>query len=370
MPDNSLDIMKTSNFFFILLISLMALGCSSPYKLYEKGKYFKAFDKALDDLNDGKKDRKILTLLNNSFEKMMVEAREKMRFLDDGYNVKDLKHNFKQYEEVEKRYVKGRSYINDTNDLLYAEFAADKEHLLEDTYAEGRSLMAHYDESNNKIDARNAYHHFELVEKYGQDYSDIDMLLEEALEAATIVYNVDADLDSDFSYQWKIDWRFDDLEGKGNFIRIVYDNSSVDSDCNVELDFARLDVEERKEESSQDYTLDIIDHYKTETDTSGQTTEIPVYKEVSGSVVTKKLTKIVSWRVDLEIVSSNQNCDLREETFRESVEHRVEIYDLRGDLRAIPEEFKNSTNEQVKDTDEMVEDLIDDLYTRIRNYFY
>jgi len=354
--------------FIILLIGLAS--CSSPQKLYEKGKYFKSFDAVLGDLNGGKKDRKAVLLLNKSFFKMIDVAKSEMYILNDGYNVNELSHNFKQYENVDRRYVKGRSFIDEENNIKYGNFTEDKRQLISDTYEEGKSLLAFFEKSNNKTDARNAYYHFELVKDYGLGYRDINDWLFDAKKAATLIYNINADLDSDFSYQWDVDRKFDDLEGETGFVRIVYDNSSIDGDCNVDLDFSRLDVDERSDQSSIDYTKEIIDGYSTKTDTSGNTTQIPNYVEVSGRVITKTITKTVSWRVDLEIVKSNISCDLREERFRETIEDQARIYEISGDIRAIPDEFKNQTNERLEDTDDMVEELIDELYRVIRNYFY
>lgn len=357
--------------FLILCTSILLLfSCSSPQKLYEKGKYFKAFDAALNDVKSKKKDRKNLVLLNKAFSKMIDEAVGKMYYLEDGYEVKDLRYNLEQYEEVDKRYVKGRSYLDDDNIIKYKEFETDKFQLVDDAYLEGKALLVFYEESKNKIDAQNAYLHFELVYNYGSGYSDLDQLLSESKIAGTIVYLVDADLDSDFSYQWEVDRKFDNLEGQDGFVKILYDNRDQTGDCVVELDFARLDVDENDSEFVQNYSKEIIDSYTTEVDTSGKTIKTPVYKEVSGSVRTVTITKRVSWRIDLEILKSNINCNLNQDRFSASVVDKVETYDIRGDERAIPQEFLNNTNQEIEDTDDMVDELLDQLYDKIRNYFY
>jgi len=357
--------------FCILTIFIFALTCcSSPQKLYEKGNYFKAFDSVLKDIEGNKKDRKNLLLLNKSFSKMIDVSRDEMRSLEDGYEVTDLKHNLEQHEEVDKRYVKGRSYINDENDNKYGIFTVDKNQLLSDAYEEGKDLLKYYDESKNKTDARNAYYHFELVKKYGNDFQDINNLLSEARELATVIYNIDADLDSDFSYQWEVDRVFDDLEGESDFVKIVYDDSYESEDCSVVLDFSRLDVDESQKKSSQEFSKEIIDGYTTETDTSGNTTQLPIYKKVYGQVTVVSLTKKVSWSIDFDIVNSSINCDLKHKRFRESVEDRIERYELGGDDRAIPSEYKGNQNDRIKDTDDMVDELLEALYKKIRNYIY
>lgn len=365
-----MNIYLKNNLYILIIIATAISSCSSPQKLYEKGKYFKAYDSVLGDLNGGKKDRKLLLLLNKSFTKMMDVARSEMYILNDGYQVNDLSHNFKQYHEVDKRFVKGKSYIDDENKTKYVDFNTEREDLVMNTYEEGKALLLFYEESNNKIDAKNAYYHFEFVNEYGYGYRDIDQLLYDAKELATVIYNVEADLDSDFSYQYDVDRQFDDLEGENGFVKIVYDNNFINGDCNIQLDFSRLDVDESSSQTSQNFSNEILDGYKTEIDTSGNSTQVPIYKVVSGRVTTKTIIKTVAWRIDIEIVNASRNCDLREERFTASVEDRVEIYEYDGDQRAIPDEYKNTTNGVLEDTDDMVDDLIEELYRKVRNYFF
>ena len=359
-----------NDFIIFILSALICFGCSSPKKLYEKGKYFKSFDSVYKEINNGKKDRKDVVLLNKSFSKMIDQSRENMRILQDGYKIKDLQHNFKQYEEVDKRFVKARSYIKEENKVKYDDFVLDKIALITDTYNKGLALMEYFKESNNKLDAKNAFYHFELVKEFSNEYDDIDQLLTDSKSAAVVVYVVDADLDYDYSYQWDVDREFDNLRGESDFFKIIYANSSNQADCFVELEFSRLGIDERQKESSQTYTKEIQDGHTSQTDTSGVVTQVPNYIEVSGTVTTKTITKIIEWRMDIEVRKSSVNCDLREERFRASIEDQVEQYVLSGDERAIPQEFKSNRIDRLRSTDDMVEDLIRDLYLRTRNYFY
>lgn len=355
---------------YIAIILLFCLGCSSPQKLYEKGKYFKAFDSAFSDLKSGKKDRDNKILLNKAFSKMIDVAREQMVYLENGYQIRDLQDNFEQYEEVDKRYVKARAYIDEDNRTKYDIFYQEEVRLIANTYEEGKALMDFFEESKNKLDAQNAYLHFELVSKYSRDYPDIQKWLDESIEAAIVVYNVYADLDSDFSYQWDVDRKFNDLEGEDGFLQIVYDDNSVEADCKVELDFSRLDIDERKNQSSQNFSKEIIDGYKTETDTSGNSVQVPIYKEVYGSVNTVSLIKSISWSVEIEVLKSTINCNLDETRYRAIVDDQVEIYELEGDERAIPSEYKNQSVEELEDTDDLVDELIEKLYDSIKKHFY
>ena len=358
------------SFCLFIVATLLVSSCSSPQKLYEKGNYFKAFDAVLKDLKGGKKNRKDILLLNKSFSKMIDVSRDEMYLLTNGYEVNDLRYNLKRHGKVDKRYIEARSYIDDENDVKYGKFDKEKIQLVEDAYLEGKALLTYYNESKNKIDARNAFYHFDLVKEYGIGYDDINQLIFEAKNYAMIIYVVDADLDSDFSYQWDVDRKFDDLEGESGFIKIIYGDNSIDGDCYIELDFSRLDVDESDKESSQNFSDRIIEGYNTVTDTSGNTTKTPIYKEVKGRVTSYQITKRVSWTIDIDILKSTVNCDLRERRFKESVEDKVEIFELFGDERAIPDVYKNQSNDRIADTDDMVDELLEKLYDRIRNHLY
>jgi len=225
--------------------------------------------------------------------------------------------------------------------------------------------------SGRKELAREAYHHFILVDKYcSVDYENIDELLRDAIVGGTVVYNVSADLGFDIQYQWEVNRRFDDLEGNQNFRAIVYDGFSNQGDCLVELDFSSLDVNFQENNSTQNYSEEIQDGYTTKVDTSGREIKIPKYVTVTGSVTTRRITKTVSWRMELDVRSMNPDCDLREERFSRYVADEVEQYDIAGDERAIPSQFRSNNRQELESTDDMVDDLIDDLYRDVYNYLY
>ena len=358
------------NLLYSLLLLILVSGCSSPQKLYEKGKYDKAFDSVLSDLKQNK-NRKNKTLLNKSFSKLIDSARDKMIDIKNGYDVSDLISNLEEYYEVDQRYKKGKVYLDSDNITKYEKLNIEKHFVLDVAYEEGKSLMKDFEESGNKFDARNAYYHFSLIDEYGDRYEGMDQYLLQSYEAATLVYNVVADLDYDYSYKWDVDRQFDNLEGKEKFVKIVYDSPSNIGDCLIELDFSRLDEDIRTRSDSRSYNKEIIDGYTTVTDTSGRTREVPIYKTVKGEVITKRVTKTVAWRVDIEIRRSSSNCNLRERRFYADEDDSVEEYEIRGDTRAIPSQYFNNNNKSyLEKTDDMVDDILDDLYREIRDYLY
>lgn len=355
----------------VLLSMIMIIAsCSGPQKLYEKGKYGRAFDKALSKAKKGK-DRKMKTLLNKSFAKLIDQTRDDVVDIQGRYDLDDIERNLKKYSDVDERYDEGQAYLTDENLDKYEGLRAEKEVLVERVYDQGVEYMDQFVGSGRKELAREAYHHFILVDKYcSVDYENIDELLRDAIVGGTVVYNVSADLGFDIQYQWEVNRRFDDLEGNQNFRAIVYDGFSNQGDCLVELDFSSLDVNFQENNSTQNYSEEIQDGYTTKVDTSGREIKIPKYVTVTGSVTTRRITKTVSWRMELDVRSMNPDCDLREERFSRYVADEVEQYDIAGDERAIPSQFRSNNRQELESTDDMVDDLIDDLYRDVYNYLY
>ncbi len=362
--------MKTRHLILFLLFVVFAISCSGPQKLYEKGKYAKAYDKALSKLKKGK-DRKMKTLVNKAFAKMIDQTRDELIDLNRNYDLVDAEINLKKYDEVGERFEEGEMYLTDENVLKFSKFRAEKEGLVADVYDEGLSLMEVFKSSQYKEKAREAFAYFSLVDKYcSTDFPNMDELLNESFEAGIVVYNVNADLNFDQTYRWEVNRKFDDLEGRQGFIRIVYDTPGNVGDCLVELDFDRLDVDFQESTSTKTYSGEVEDGYTTKIDTSGQEIKVPKYITATGSVTTRRTTKRVRWRVNLDVRSMTSDCMLKEERFIEEVTDEIDQYEASGNLRVIPYKFLQNNNSKLESTDNMVDDLIDELYRDIYNYLY
>lgn len=364
------NILKYAPHSLALLVIFCISSCSSPQKLYEKGKYDKAYDAALSEVKE-KKDRKSKVLLNKAFAKWLDNVRGDMIVLADGYEIDDLKHNLDLYADVDDRYAQGSVYLDDENHIKYDQMVVDQDAEIDATYAEGLALIADYRIRQEKRNAQAAYYHFRLVNEYAQtDYPDLDQLMADALDLGTIVYNVTAQLDFGLSYEWDVDRRFDDMEGRDGFVQVIYNGPSSVGDCQVVCDFSRLEENYRTDVSNQNFSKEIEDGYKTHVDTSGNTIKTPQYRTVTGTVQTTRTSKIIAWRVDLEVRNVTGHCDLREYRFTEQVVDEVDEYATGGDDRAIPSKFFQQNNQRLEDTDDMVDDLIDELYRDIRDYIF
>ncbi|MEE9440238.1 MAG: hypothetical protein V3V14_14625 [Saprospiraceae bacterium] len=360
---------------FLSLLILTIFSCSSPKKLYEKGNYIKAYTKVLEKL-EKKKNRKDKVLLNKSFSKIIDEARAKILGLEDGYKISELERSLESYQKVEELYNKGYKYLDQENLTRYDVFDEEGNQLVRNTYVEANDLMNFYQESKNKLDARNAFYHYELVEEYGDDrvvddFNRLDKLKEIAKYAGTVLYNVTTELNFEFSYKWDVERTFDNIEGYRGFKKVLYESNSDEIDCDIVLDFGRVDVDKDQSKTSKNYSKEITDGYTTKTDTNGVVTKIPIKKKIEGTVVTYKIVKRVTWNIDMEMHARNNNCDLRSKRFTEYVTDEIQEYEVRGDKRAIPTKFlNNNQNNRLEDTDDMVDDVIDELYDEVRSYIY
>jgi len=362
--------MKIQYLLFSLFVVVSISACSGPQKLYEKGNYFKAYDKALSKLKKDK-ERKMRTLVNKAFFKMIDQTRDDLIDLNRDYDINNAEKNLKMYDKVHERFEEGKTFLTYENVEKNAGLTDEKEDLVSDLYEEGLALMNDYNSSQLVFDARDAFACFSLVDKYcSSDFPNMDQLLNESYEAGTVIYNVSVDLNFDQEYRWEVNRKFDDLEGRQGFTRIVYNRQGNVGDCLVELDFDSLDENLRESTNTKNFSEEIEDGYTTSVDTSGKEVKTIKYKTITGSVTIRSITKTVRWRVRLDVRAMNNNCNLREERFSEELEDEVDQYEISGDERAIPTEFLNKNNQELESTDDMVDDIIDELYRDIYNYIY
>jgi len=110
--------MKIQDLLLSLLLIVLVTSCSGPQKLYEKGRYDKAYDKALSKLKEGK-DRKLKILVNKAFSKLIDQTRDELIDLNRNFDLSDADRNLKRYDEVGERFEAGEMYLTDENGLKF-----------------------------------------------------------------------------------------------------------------------------------------------------------------------------------------------------------------------------------------------------------
>ncbi len=356
-------------YIFLLITAFLLTACSSANKLYEKGKYEKAYIKAIKDLKKNK-SHKDKVLLNKAFAKILDKYKGELGEIDPNYIESDLKI----YDNLQNYYFKGEQYLSEENIIQYEKlnegFYARIDRLIE----EAKKDMEEYEKTQDKQYAQSAYYMLSLAEKYlPEDYNeDISLLLEDARKKGTVVYNITTDVKFGWRYNIEFDVRrqMEDLEGWEGLIKVIFESPGNEGDCDVTLEFGRIYEDQRNDQNTRNFSKKIVDRYETKIDKNGKKTKVPVYKNVKGSVKIYRDIKTVEWEVYLNSYSSTSACDLRSRRFDGYEKDEVDRYEIFGDRRAIPERYLRKTNHRFRRTEDMLKDILYDMYRDIREYIY
>ncbi len=359
----------------VFLAAIAILSCHSPQELYKDGKFTKAYTKTLKNLKK-KKSRKAKVLLNKAFIKMVEESQANMHSFGNNYRIRDIKSNLIEYRDIADYYQDGKQFLKKEARDIYTKFKTEGTDFFSEVYSMADSHMEDFGNSNNgnKRDAQKAYLLYDLLKNNGDSsspkYRQLDKDLATSYDAAIVVYNVEMDMFFN-DFRWEIERRFDDLEGESGFNVFRFNEKFDNYDCKLVLYFDDVDVDIDQSESSRTFTERILDGYDTRTDTSGHTVKKPRYVDVQGEVITLSTRKTVSWTVELvSRYNQSSDCNIRSDRFRAYEQDEAKKYQVRGDQRAIPSQYLNSSGDRLKDTKDMVEDVLDELYYEVRRYLY
>jgi hypothetical protein len=361
-----------------LSICLLFIACASAKKHYSDGNYKKAYTSALKELKDGKKDRSLKSILNNSLGHMITDNNDETQSLLRSDLIEDWEEAFDMTDDLLDLYDDGRRYTDSKYETMILSMREDNNILKDDiitSYVDmGDMNMSRYSEKGDKRAAQEAYYMYREALKYdhpmGMD--DIRSSLDEALISGSIL--VDVTIDSwDVKYGWDISRKFEDLEDNDQlFYEVTFDNWGQDTDCRIEIDFARLDMNTRDQSRTENYTEQIEDGYRTEIDTSGNATRIPIYKDVTADVIITEEIRSYNWDIRVRVDNGIGYCNFRNNQFRVSREVVVTNYQTRGDSRAIPDVYRNTSNQSFNSSDErnLIQALIEEAFDDIERYYF
>jgi hypothetical protein len=143
-----------------------------------------------------------------------------------------------------------------------------------------------------------------------------------------------------------------------------------DVDCVMEIVLHDLDFDLDESSSTDKYERRVEDGYETKVDTSGQEIQIPKYINVSGSVTTTTFRKTGSFRVEVNIRSKSDNCNLSGADFWTELEDVITEEIREGDERALPNNSSSIFTEELRDDDEMAEEMAINLYNQVVDYYF
>ena len=359
----------------LILLSFYVVACASPQKSFENKNYDKAYKQSLKALEKGKSVNQNQRILEASLSQILKVERNRANALSDSKQAEDWIAAMDIQEQLLDKISESRPYLGNRNEVIYDSLTVQNRQLRERLHLEfkgrGQQKLDKALTTGKKFYAQEAHRDFKQAKIYRIADPELDSLIEEAYKNSVVNYYVETDPGFNISYNWEIDRQFEDLEReKGTYYRIFYEKTADDIDCALRIYFDRLDFDERQDSETMDFEKEVIDSYETVTDTSGNTTEEPVYITVEGEVEKITRQKIATWSVHVNVNATTINCELGSRDFEESFISEIIEVKWRGDERAIPEKWKDYDSEDFMKEDDMGEELLEIIYDRILDYYF
>ena len=367
-----------NHLFFLLL--LLLFGCQSLNKLYESGEYDKAYKAALRQLNEKPADEEAQTILQNSLTELLVEAETEIKRLRE-------QEGPSPWQTALRLAQKNLERLEEADPYLTADFTKQSKWLQSSEQGLSDDLYFHYlmtgkTKLNQALDQDNAslgqqaYRQLQKAQDYGyerlDEYDQLEDYLESALEVGTIYYQVAIDDGFNIGLGADVDRVFANLEQRSTLFKKIDEVFIANGgDCAIDIDFGEFDSQIHETTERREFEESVITGYNTETDTSGNTIEIPVYENVNGLVEVVTSTKTGTWDVHVDVTNYSANCDLFSHRYSESVSSTILLYRTSGDERAIRSEYLNSGfPDEHPDDEDMAEEVLERLYQTICNDYF
>jgi hypothetical protein len=176
---------------------------------------------------------------------------------------------------------------------------------------QGLHKMQEFDSTGRKVTAQSAYFDFKSAEGYADTApgNPLDSLLKWARTGGTLLARVE--LDPPFFYRFDTEQALGNLNGpSGYFYQLSNNLHPEKADCIVRINFSNVDVDEWENSSEDRHTKEVITRHETKRDTSGNTYEVPIYEEVSGTVAYITHHKRASLSVSVSIINQSGQCTM------------------------------------------------------------
>lgn len=362
---------------FHLLLLLLLIACSSPQKSFDKGNFDAAYSSAFKAVKKGKDVSKNKRLLIKTMEKIVDRDITEINSLYETATIRSEEKAIKKLYNLEERIAESKAYIGNRHEQASTDLN-DLHVLLSNSLKSkyvtlGNEEMENYDRREEKKYAQKACVAYSNAITYSLEKDeDLMKATEDVCATATIIYYVEAEAPFEIFYNSEIDRRFRRLENqRADFLEVYYETSPpYDPDCAIQIYFNDIDERFNDNTQDQDFSEEVITGYRTETDTSGVSREVPVYGNVTGRVRIVTSTKRLLWEVQTRIQSNNINCDLSGFRFEAIADSSIEYYELSGDERAIPARYKNQQRQDYEATSRMVDVMLEQIYDEVEDAYF
>ena len=355
---------------FYYLFLLVVGACQSPQKAFDAGEYDKAFKKSVAAFQHQKGSPEIRTVMRRSAEQILQRENERRNLLYASDDPSEWEKALYYNEHLQKQLTPALPYLEGTlqHDLegLQSEYLQTRALIYQAYIDQGIADMAAFDSTAQKALAQEAYFNFESASAYTDDTDQFpfDSLLQLAQQNGTLLGRLE--LDPPFFYRFDTERGLSNLEGQsGLFYNFRYNLNPGEADCIIQINFSDVDFDEWEDDHTERHTKEVIVRHETETDTSGNTYEVPVYEEVSGSVEYTTHHIKASLSVSVNIINQSGQCTLSGHSFSDWTEAEDEAIEISGDDRAIPSGVSETTFSDLPSESDLAEELIDNLCRQI-----
>ena len=328
--------MKSSRTFFLLATALgFLVSCSSPQKAFESKKYKKSIKLATRSLAKGKNIEENKNLIELASQHHVEETLAANAHLVASPDVDDWITVQSKYYKTLEVIGKANKVSDGTASAAYEELCDYKSDLdfgiAEYFRLEGDRLLAISRQTGATAPARQAYRYYADCFKNGGTtfYQDLDELSVEAIERGTVYYRA-----------------YDGATVDNNlFLKRLPHGADRQADCEITVDRGPIHFNETRTVRRKRYRKQVITHQRTVTDTAGVTTYEPVFKTVTGTRVTTRVTLTASSHTYKNVHSNTEECFLSDDSFLTHVSDSYNLVRYEGDSRAWPSSTSSQTGQ-------------------------
>lgn len=358
----------------LFLFIFLTFNCSSTQKT-SNSNYEKQFSSALRKIKKGKNNNKTKASLNTALSKIIELETIKI----DTISTSNVLLKKEQTHTIQAKLI---GYLNDAKpylepslleklDLLNNTEQQLKRELKNGFFTSGQEQLKSALSTNDKSKSKEAYYYFNKASKYGLNNSLLDSLQKVSSDFSLTQYNITVTLAADYKYESLVKNKIKELERVDrNFTKIYVDNpQTAPSDCEIEIAFDPLSIVEDLKTDTRNFQKEVQTGTRSER-RGDKTVEVPVMERVSAAVTTNTHIKMARWYIKINPKAISSNCDLKGKFFQEVMETKKIEFDFSGDRRAIPQDLLNYDRSQLLMEREIVEEMIDRIYEKIKsNYF-
>ncbi len=365
--------------FLILITVSLFITCKSAQDKFKDKNYIGAFEDALKDLKKGKDKKENLPVLRKSIAKLTSEYKASynkystLTSLDQKAKVADACIDLVDRYDRAKSFIVADSFHNQK--ILLEQETNLKQEVGSAFKLNGINALNDIKSSKKKIQARQAMSDLDKAEYYLGSNEEITQLKSDLIKNGTLLVNVEVS-------QWNLDFRnyeidnvFRNVEDYSNdkTLQKIYYNTRIpqnELDCNIELRLGSINYDENRTSRTNIFSERIQDGYDTKKDDKGNEVKTPRYIDVKGQVQTTTTILRASVNAQSDVKSYTGNCNWRDNSWSRSVQTQRDQYQLSGDSRAIPSQYRNQPSNNMKSKSQLSDDLLRDVYSVFVNEYF